>query len=284
MGNIGPSAPVAPPLDYYKWLERGKKIIKSESNSRWALGDWLLEGQCEFDMGEFISKSDRYLLINKNADADGHHSSCKIPNFWKDAASETSSAVSTLKQCAKVARMFPKRDRFKQLTFTHHAWVCGVEDPEKRRAYLKACLPENPGDKPKSVDWLDKYIRRDEGEREIEETMRYVRFNVSEAIWRKLKQVAKYYRASVADTVRKDCTAALESYLEEQARKISLAKYEVYTPGDWPFHEESEHNRKVRLAEKRQRRRRAREDHDPVVRERFRQIAINRWSRGNKVA
>jgi hypothetical protein len=282
MGDIKPTEPPKPSLDYHKWLAKGRKIVKTESNSRWALGDWLVEGQCEFDMDEIIGKADRHLLISQRADADGHHASTKIPNFWKDAASETGSAVSTLKESAKVAREFPKKERFSQLTFTHHKWVIGFE-PEKRREYLKACLPETKDGKPKSVDWLDKYIREQDGEKEIEAGMRYVRFNVSGEMWRKLKQVAKHYRLSVADLVRKDCTAALAALLEVQARKISLAKFDAYEEGQWPFYEESSYNKNARAAKK-ESRRRAREDHDPVVRERFRSIAINRWSRGNKVA
>jgi hypothetical protein len=282
MGDIKPTEPPKPSLDYHEWLAKGRKIVKTESNSRWSLGDWLVEGQCEFDMDEIIDKHDRHLLISQRADADGHHASTTIPNFWKDAASETGSAVSTLKESAKVAREFPKKERFAQLTFTHHKWVIGFE-PGKRREYLKACLPETKDGKPKSVDWLDKYIREQEGEKEIEAGMRFVRFNVPEETWKKLKQVAKHYRLSVAELVRKDCTAALAGLLGEQARKISLARYDVYEEGQWPFHEESPYNRKMKAAEKKQRKR-ARADHDPAVRARGRAMAINRWQRGEKVA
>jgi|SRR5271156_113685 hypothetical protein len=231
-------------------------------------------------MDEVISKSERDLLIHNKID--GSYQQEKIPNFWKDAASETGTAVSTLKESAKVARAFPKKERFSQLTFTHHKRVIGF-DLKKRRKYLMACLPATKDGKPKPVDWLDKYIREQEGEQEIEAGMRYVRFNVSEEMWRKLKQVAKYYRTSVADLVRKDCTAALAAFLEEQARRISLAKYDLYEEGQWPFYEESPYNRKTKAAERKQRRR-AREDHDPVVRERFRSIATSRWNRHERVA
>jgi hypothetical protein len=137
MGDIKPTVPPQPSLDYHKWLAKGRKIVTTESNSRWALGDWLVEGQCEFDFDEIVGKSDRHLLISHRADANGHDKSMTIPNFWKDAASETGSAVSTLKESAKIERAFPKKERFTQLTFTHHKWVIGFE-PEKRREYLKA--------------------------------------------------------------------------------------------------------------------------------------------------
>jgi hypothetical protein len=278
------SKPATPAPDYYEWLSRGKAFLNAHSDSQWSIGDWLVEGQGAFDVADLCRVPGYMKLKKAPEESGGDFSSIQIPNFWKDAASETGSAVSTLKELAKVARAFPSDKRFPQLSFAHHNYaLAGTPDPDKQQEYLRACLPQNEGERPKGVEWLDAYMRRNEGEKDITEGDRFVRFRVPEEMYKKLKQVSRYYQSSVADIIWKDCTKVLESLLEEQAEKIALKKYGLYERGQWPFYQDSEANKKHRAraeAEKKTRKRR-RETGDAVVSERMRQAASIRWIKRN---
>jgi hypothetical protein len=277
------SKPASPAPDYYEWLARGKAFLNAHSNNQWSIGDWLCEGQGAFDVAD-LCRVPGYMRLKKAPEESGNtFSSISIPNFWKDAASETGSAVSTLKELAKIARAFTSDKRFPQLSFAHHNYAfCGTPDPEKRQEYLRACLPQNEGERPKGVEWLDAYIRRNEGEKDITEGDRFVRFRVPDEMYKKLKQVSHYHHSSVADIIWKDCTKVLESLLEEHAEKIALQKYGIYE-GKWPFYEDSPPNKKLRAkaeAENKTRNRR-RETGDAVVSERMRQAVRVRWIKRN---
>ena len=272
------------PEGYYDWLARGRALSESHSNNSWNIGDWLIEGDGLYNLENYISKSDRYLLIHKKKSGEGGCYSEKIPNYWKDAAAETGNAVSTLKEMAKVARAYASDTRLKELSYSHHKAVVAYD---RRLEYLAACLNVEPGERIRSVGWLQDYAARNEGEPEIHNFKAcHVRFLVSEEMWEKLKQLSHYYKTNICDLVQKDCTAALEAFLAAQARKISLAKFDSYEEGQWPFYKDSQFNKRERKKAEalgKQRRNRKRADHKPEVRAHGRAMAISRWSRNERV-
>lgn len=148
------------------WYAEGRKLAKDYSRNAWKLADWILKGDADFNVDDVISPSDRWMLINPKADAEGHHTSAKLPNFYKDTAAVVGLSVQTLKNRCFVAGRFPKKQRIKALTFSHHAEAASVEDPKKRRKYLLDCLnqKDDKGEKlpARSVVWLREHIAKNE--------------------------------------------------------------------------------------------------------------------------
>jgi len=269
MGSIEPSDTQKPPVEYLAWLEKLKAVASANTDTQWVLGDLLAEGQIEFDPQNVVGDIPSHLLISRAADADGARHSIKFSNFWKDCARETGFAVGTLKKCTTVALFWPKEDRIKELTFAHHSHATGYD---RAKEYLQACLVK--GDRPHTVDWLDKHIAKCAGEKVIEEDGKYIRMPVSPERLGKLKQVAKYYRVKVPELMAKSFNRAIDELMEELARKISLAKYGSYEPGEWPFYQDPPHIKKAKDAEKKTRRT-ARMTNNRVQRERLKQTAIS---------
>jgi hypothetical protein len=254
--------------DYQAWLAHGRDLAEKHSGYQWNIGDWLIEGEGQFDPGKIPS----YLLIHKkNVSDDGTNqfASTKAPNYWRDAAAEVGMAVPCLREYAFVARAFQKEKRFKQLTFSHHSYAAPYD---RRQEYLEACLVE--GGKPHSIDWLWKHIRQNEGEaKEIESSTR-LRFMVPEDMYAKLRHLGCHYGKSIPDLVQRMCVNVIETYLEVEARKISLEKFDFYD-GRWPFDiPVAEPERKHKFAHRRTARK-----NDPVFSEQMSQVSKDNWAR-----
>ena len=269
-------------LVYSDWLAKGKTLCDQNGTIQWNIGDWLLDGQVEFDYKELVDVD--YTFLQKTARADGSsgYKGPMVPNFWKDAAAEVHMEVSTLKEMAKTARTFPKAERIARLSFTHHRIAAQAENKEKLNEYLMACLKGiEEGQTPRSVAFLVDVIRQDEHNaglgREVIPGGRHVRFPVSEEIWKKLKDVAKYKSSSVPDTVTTCCTTAIEAYLEEMAKTISMEKFGLYEDGTWPFGASAGEPKGNKAT-----RRRKRQDHKPEVRSHGRAMAHTRWIKRNE--
>ena len=261
----------APVPDYSEWLARGRDLAQNHSGHQWSLGDWLLEGE-GFDIGSIPG----YLLIHKkNVSDDGTNqfASTKAPNYWRDASAEVGIPTPTLREYAYTARAWPKKKRFKQLSYTHHSYAAPYE---RREEYLRACLVE--GEKPHCIDWLWKYIRIEEGEQKEIESEKYLRFMIPEDMWAKLKNLGKWYGTPIPDLVQKACVDTVGQYLEEQARKVSLDRYGMYE-GRWPFYEPTEFNKveKKKANKKKKTLKRKRQLNDTTFSEKQRQGSLKAW-------
>lgn len=214
------AATAAPPLDYASWLAQGKALAAEHSNRQWLLGDWVNEGDDEYNYKNLGIES--YLLI-------GSHP----PNFWKDTSAETNLAVGTLKNLGLVARRFPPDKRIAELSWSHHD-ACAPY--ERRFEYLKACLI--PGAKRHhTLAWLAAYIDKqegDEGDPEARER-RSVPLRLPLDLIEKLKDVARYRGKSMEDLVRSVCAKQVYDYVQQQEREISLELYGQHEDGRWPM-------------------------------------------------
>ena len=273
--------------DYYEWLNRGRTLCESHSDNQWNIGDWLIEGECAFDFKSVVGDLPRHMLIGRgHAGDDGEieYKSIKVPNFWKDAAAETGSAVNTLKVIVRVARAYPKDVRFRQLSFTHHQIAAAYG---RRLEYLQACLDGlEPGHRPRPIAWLYAYMEEKEGNRHVldirELASHIIQFNVDDETHRKLKQAARYYRMSIQELVQARCVSTINALIPELSQKISLEKYGWWEEGKWPFYEPSEVNKRLDALTKKPKRARPKPRVrvlDPVQHEMRRQISISRWSR-----
>ncbi|APU21372.1 LmbU family transcriptional regulator [Actinoalloteichus sp. GBA129-24] len=108
-------------MAFEKWVGMGSYLSNIMSGSSWCLGDWLLYGETKF--------SGRY----------------------RDAIELTSLDYQTLRNHAWVARRFPMSRRRDKLSFTHHAEVAALPQPEQGFWLLKA---EEHG-------WSAKRLRRE---------------------------------------------------------------------------------------------------------------------------
>jgi hypothetical protein len=219
----GPSESTAPAFDeaaYGKWLEQGRKIVAAYHSTNWALGDWLVEGQTQFDAEEFIGDIPGYMTLAKTTDADGEkaYKAVKIPNFYRDVAAELGLAYQTVKNIAHVASVYPAKDRMAALTFSHHAVASPYED---RREYLKACLPK--GEKPHTVDWLKNLIDKNEN-RPTSKRFKPVQLKLAFGVWEDLRICAKVMDEDFDDIIKKVCLPAIKAYLEEHALNIQAHK------------------------------------------------------------
>ncbi|HTA59507.1 MAG TPA: hypothetical protein VK805_15200 [Candidatus Baltobacteraceae bacterium] len=230
-----------PAPDYDTWLARGQKLADKHSGYQWKIGDWLVEGD-EFFNAKNLIDIPRHMLIGRariGADGETEHKALKVPNFWKDISDVIGLAVSTLKQYVQVARAYPKK-RITGLGWSHHMFACSYD---RRYEYLKACLDVPEGQRPHSVNWLCELIAREEGENasegDINRTKNFVRIAISDEAYEKLKELAKYYGTDVAEIASVPFKAALEVFLEEQKKKVSLDLFGVYEAkgkrSGWPF-------------------------------------------------
>jgi hypothetical protein len=232
-----------PAPDYVAWLARGKKLADKHSGYQWKIGDWLVEGDEFFNAKNYVEGIPRYLLLRKSTDENGEacHKSIKIPNYWKDISDEIGLAVSTLKQYAQVARAYPKKkQRLRGLGWAHHAFACTYV---RRWEYLRACLDVPEGQRPHSVSWLCALIVKMEGDNandgHVNATKNFVRISISDADYEKIKELARYYGTDVAEIASVPFKAALEVFLQEQKKKISLDLFGFYEEtgkgSGWPF-------------------------------------------------
>ncbi len=263
--------------DYEKWLANGRTLSKQHSGYQWKLGDWLVTGVQRFEFGPV----DGYLLLHKTTKEDGTagFKGEKVPNYWKDAAAEVGMNTACLKDYARVAKAYEPKQRVKQLTFTHHLYA-EKYGYARRHEYLKACL-RGKNERPRSIDWLADYIAEQEGYASEIRGTKYARFVVPDEIWKKLKQLSKYYRTNVPELIHAHCINAIQDYISQMGEKVSLEKY-GFSDGKWPFYEATEFNKvekKKAVKEKKERKRR-RQDNDPVYCEKQRQIKTAYWKNG----
>jgi hypothetical protein len=284
----GSSSSFGAPEEYYEWLNRGKALCQSHGDNQWNIGDWLVDGECAFDFKSIVGDIPRHLLIGREqigTDGDAIHQTKKIPNFWKDAAAETNMVAGSLKSLARVARVYPKEQRFPQLSFTHHYNAASYG---RRLEYLQACLDGlEPGQRPRSLAWLDAYIESKEGkDKEVKElATRLVSMALTDEMHRKLKQCARYYRVGIPELLQADFTKMLAELVPELGKNISLEKYGFWEEGKWPFYEPSELNKRLdaeAAKNKKPRARRSRRTNakvDPAASERYRALSVSRWSK-----
>jgi hypothetical protein len=236
--KAGPRGKQKPEPDYDKWCEQGKKLAEKHSGYQWRIGDWILEGQAHFDPKNFVGDIPRYMLLSKGRDSDGEacYKSVKIPNYWKDVEELTGLATSTVKQYAQVARAYPKKKRLKNLGWSHHMIVVTYA---RRYEYLKACLAVPEGERPHSISWLCKLVAKEEGDETMDRGLHCVRIPVTEEVYTKLKDLAKYYGTDIAEVASVPFLGALEVFLDEQKKKVSLDLWGRWeTKGAfsvWPF-------------------------------------------------
>jgi hypothetical protein len=204
------------------WLTRGKSLALQHSGHQWLLGDWLLEGDAEYNMQNLGIPS--HLLI-------GSHP----PNFWKSVSDEVNLSVGTLKQYAVVARAYPSDGRFAQLSWSHHNLAAAYD---RRLEYLAACIVA--GARPHTLQWLEAYIEQNEESLDEPVERRSVPLEFSLVMMRQLKDLAKHYKTSVQALVSKECLPMLERFLQEQAQKVALEKFEFWDHKTWPFGELAE--------------------------------------------
>ncbi|GAB3741072.1 hypothetical protein GCM10027598_71430 [Amycolatopsis oliviviridis] len=88
-------------ISFDNWMGLGSYLSGIYSSSAWCLGDWLLYGEASFN------------------------------GRYKDAITLTSLDYQTLRNHAWVARSFPLSRRRDTLSFTHHAEVAGLAEPEQ---------------------------------------------------------------------------------------------------------------------------------------------------------
>lgn len=88
-------------ISFDNWMGLGSYLSDIYSSSAWCLGDWLLYGEASFN------------------------------GRYKDAITLTSLDYQTLRNHAWVARSFPMSRRRDTLSFTHHAEVAGLVEPEQ---------------------------------------------------------------------------------------------------------------------------------------------------------
>jgi hypothetical protein len=236
--KVAASGPARPTPDYNKWLAKGKKLADRHSGCQWSLGDWIVEGQTHFDPKNFIGDIPGYMLLAKGRDENGEtcHRSLKVPNYWRDVEELTGLATSTVKQYAQVARAYPKKKRLKNLGWSHHMIVCTYA---RRYEYLHACLDVPEGERPHSVSWLWKLVAREEGHKEAVTGSNFVRIPVTDEIYAKLKDLAKFYGTDIAEVASVPFLGALEVFLDEQKKKVCLDLFGVYEEkgefSTWPF-------------------------------------------------
>lgn len=259
---------VAPAFDYSAWLAKGKALAEQHSGHQWSIGDWIAEGEDDFDKYGFDSLP-RHLLIHEKGDGSGECTSTKIPNLWTDVEAQIGLARSTLKQYCQVARAYPPEKRFKELGWSHHMAVCSYD---RRFEYLQVCIRESG-----SVSWLYKYAAQQEGEPEETVCCQFVRVPIPDVLWKELKDLGKHYGTAIADLVAKRALAGIENYVDEQAEKLSLELLGKYD-GNWVFDvlsaEKQQRNKKKSRSKYRTKIKR-----DVVFSERRRAGALESWER-----
>ena len=88
-------------MSFDKWIGIGSYLSKVFTSSAWCLGDWLVYGEAAFN------------------------------GRYRDAIELTSLDYQTLRNHAWVARRFPMSRRRDTLSFTHHAEVAALTEPEQ---------------------------------------------------------------------------------------------------------------------------------------------------------
>ncbi|MGY5060945.1 LmbU family transcriptional regulator [Streptomyces sp. 900105755] len=88
-------------ISFDKWMGVGSYLSNIFSSSAWCLGDWLVYGEATFN------------------------------GRYQDAIKLTSLDYQTLRNHAWVARRFPMSRRRDALSFTHHAEVAALSEPEQ---------------------------------------------------------------------------------------------------------------------------------------------------------
>jgi hypothetical protein len=92
-----------PRLPFDAWQELGRKVGRHANATGWWLGDWLAFGRFKYG------------------------------RRYRDAVAATGLDYQTLRNYAAVARRFEPSRRWAELSFQHHADVCGLPDEEQDR-------------------------------------------------------------------------------------------------------------------------------------------------------
>ncbi|MDT0616058.1 LmbU family transcriptional regulator [Streptomyces lancefieldiae] len=108
-------------MEFDKWLGIGNYLSNVISASAWCLGDWLVYGEATFN------------------------------GRYQDAIQLTALDYQTLRNHAWVARRFPMSRRRDRLSFTHHAEVAALAEPEQDFWLRKA----------EAHEWSAKRLRRE---------------------------------------------------------------------------------------------------------------------------
>ncbi|MFD5184550.1 LmbU family transcriptional regulator [Streptomyces sp. NPDC058372] len=108
-------------MAFEKWVGVGSYLSNIMSASAWCLGDWLVYGETSFN------------------------------GRYRDAIELTSLDYQTLRNHAWVARCYPISRRREKLSFTHHAEVASLSDPEQDFWLSKA----------EEYGWSAKRLRRE---------------------------------------------------------------------------------------------------------------------------
>lgn len=108
-------------MPFDKWVGIGSYLSNIFSSSAWCLGDWLVYGEAAFN------------------------------GRYRDAIELTSLDYQTLRNHAWVARRFPMACRRDALSFTHHAEVAALAEPERDFWLRKA----------EEYGWSAKHLRRE---------------------------------------------------------------------------------------------------------------------------
>jgi hypothetical protein len=111
-------------LTHDEWVAAGAALSKIEQSKQWWLGDWWNAGK------------------------------------WGDgpeACEQIGVEYQTARNCAAVSGAFTLSRRRDNLTFTHHAETCSIDDEATRERFLDWCLD---GDKPRSTRELREAIRQ----------------------------------------------------------------------------------------------------------------------------
>ena len=99
-------------VSFERWRQIGGKLGKLANASKWAIGDWIVYGQSEFER----SYGRRY----------------------REALRVTRLELDVLRDCAYVAAHVPARIRRADLSFTHHRVVAKLEPAEQQRWLARA--------------------------------------------------------------------------------------------------------------------------------------------------
>jgi hypothetical protein len=109
-----------PRLGFDAWQEIGRKVGSQANATRWWLGDWLAFGRFKYG------------------------------RRYKNAIAVTGLDYQTLRNYATVARRFEPSRRRVEVSFQHHAEVCGLPDEEQDRLLALAA----------SLGWSRNELRR----------------------------------------------------------------------------------------------------------------------------
>ncbi|MFZ0333665.1 MAG: hypothetical protein WAN10_13250 [Candidatus Acidiferrales bacterium] len=201
---------------YESWESEGQALAEKHHNVQWQLGDWMLVGEADFDFSPRGLGIPSYLAIGT-----------KQESIYKVAARLTGFASQTLWNLAHIAKVFPVEKRVAGLTHSHHAIAAPFE---KRDEYLAHALAEKL-----SCDALRRWTEEQEQDYLRPRHLKSVSLKVPPDIYRKFRDLAKFYNRDISSLVLEAALPAIETYLAEAAREVGLSMHGEAHDGWWPF-------------------------------------------------